>query len=123
MFAGKTTTLLKEMKSQSSNGSKAADHDGKTVIAAGLDGDYLSFGSVLDIISIADSITKLTSGFEVCGKCAYFTLRKTDETKMELITGVEVYMPVCRQHYVSGQVKEATIAVLESQNRQIRTGS
>ncbi|KAL2245013.1 UNVERIFIED_CONTAM: Thymidine kinase [Sesamum indicum] len=72
--------------------SKAADHDGKTVIAAGLDGDYLrsSFGSVLDIISIADSITKLTSGFE---------------------------------HYVSGQVKEATIAVLESQNRQIRTGS
>ncbi|KAK4439449.1 Thymidine kinase [Sesamum alatum] len=169
MFAGKTTTLLKRMKSESSNGrsvaiiksnkdsrygldsivthdgeklpclplishrsekswglkcmiSKAADHDGKTVIVAGLDGDYLrrSFGSVLDIIPIADSVTKLTARCEVCGKHAFFTLRKTDETKTELIAGAEVYMPVCRQHYVSGQVvKEATKAVLESQNRQI----
>lgn len=190
MFAGKTTTLLKRMKSESSNGrsvaiiksnkdtrygldsivthdgeklpclplsdlslfqeklgaevydklevigideaqffeglydfcSKAADHDGKTVIVAGLDGDYLrrSFGSVLDIIPIADSVTKLTARCEVCGKRAFFTLRKTDETKTELIAGAEVYMPVCRQHYVSGQVvKETTKAVLELQNRQI----
>ncbi|XP_020547610.1 putative pentatricopeptide repeat-containing protein At1g56570 [Sesamum indicum] len=102
--------------------SKAADHDGKTVIVAGLDGDYLrrSFGSVLDIIPIADSVTKLTARCEVCGKRAFFTLRKTDETKTELIAGAEVYMPVCRQHYVSGQVvKETTKAVLELQNRQI----
>ncbi|KAL0296479.1 UNVERIFIED_CONTAM: Pentatricopeptide repeat-containing protein [Sesamum radiatum] len=102
--------------------SKAADHDGKTVIVAGLDGDYLrrSFGSVLDIIPIADSVTKLNARCEVCGKRAFFTLRKTDETKTELIAGAEVYMPVCRQHYVSGQVvKETTKAVLESQNRQI----
>ncbi|KAI3456558.1 hypothetical protein Pfo_013221 [Paulownia fortunei] len=194
MFAGKTTTLLKRMKSESSNGrsiaiiksnkdtrygldsivthdgeklpcvpladlssfqekigaevydklevigideaqffedlydfcSKAADHDGKTVIVAGLDGDYLrrSFGSVLDVIPIADSVTKLTARCEVCGKRAFFTLRKTDETKTELIAGAEVYMPVCRKHYVSGQVvKEATKAVLESQNRQISSVS
>lgn len=79
-----------------------------------------SFGSILDIIPIADSVTKLTARCEVCGKRAFFTLRKTDETKTELIAGSEVYMPVCRKHYVSGQVvKEATRAVLDSQNRQI----
>nr|XP_021861004.1 thymidine kinase b-like [Spinacia oleracea] len=85
---------------------RAADHDGKTIIVAGLDGDYLrrSFGSVLSIIPVADSVTKLTARCELCGKPACFTLRKTDERQTELIGGAEVYMPVCRQHYVSGQV-------------------
>ncbi|CAL5328663.1 unnamed protein product [Camellia sinensis] len=49
---------------------KAADCDGKIVIVVGLDGDYLrrTFGSVLDIIPLADSITKLTARCELCGK-------------------------------------------------------
>ncbi|KAM7506351.1 hypothetical protein LguiB_005255 [Lonicera macranthoides] len=101
--------------------SKAADHDGKTVIVAGLDGDYLRrrFGSVLDIIPIADSVTKLTARCEVCGKRASFTLRKTEETKTEVIAGADVYMPVCRKHYVSGQVvKVAAKTVLESKKLQ-----
>ncbi|KAK9715098.1 hypothetical protein RND81_06G143600 [Saponaria officinalis] len=95
---------------------RAADHDGKTVIVAGLDGDYLrrSFGSVLDIVPLADSVTKLTARCDVCGKRANFTLRKTEETEKELIGGAEVYMPVCRQHYVSGQaVIEAARMVLQ----------
>ncbi|XP_057538194.1 thymidine kinase a-like [Amaranthus tricolor] len=130
---------------------RAADHDGKTVIVAGLDGDYMrynyiisdhttcgsrhiqnvatplpigfrqagldgvdiviyailtlkSFGSVLDVIPLADSVTKLNARCELCGKRACFSLRKTDEKQTELIGGAEVYMPVCRQHYVSGQV-------------------
>ncbi|KAL9251759.1 Thymidine kinase-like protein [Drosera capensis] len=85
---------------------RAADHDGKTVIVAGLDGDYLrrSFGSVLDVIPLADSVTKLTARCEICGKLAHFTLRKSDETKTELIGGADKYMPVCRQHYISGHV-------------------
>ncbi|KAI5670851.1 hypothetical protein M9H77_11215 [Catharanthus roseus] len=97
---------------------QAADQDGKTVIVAGLDGDYLrrSFGSVLDIIPIADTVTKLTARCELCGKRAFFTLRKTEETETELIAGAEVYMPVCRKHYVSGQVvKKAARTVLETQ--------
>ncbi|KAJ7960282.1 Thymidine kinase [Quillaja saponaria] len=96
---------------------KAADHDGKTVVVAGLDGDYLrrSFGSVLDIIPLADTVTKLTARCELCGKRAFFTLRKTEETKTELIGGADVYMPVCRQHHVNGQVvMEAARSVLES---------
>lgn len=84
---------------------EAADEEGKTVIVAGLDGDYLRrrFGSVLDLIPIADTVTKLASRCEVCGKRALFTLRKTEERATELIGGAEVYMPVCRSHYVSGQ--------------------
>ncbi|KAH7844620.1 hypothetical protein Vadar_030040 [Vaccinium darrowii] len=95
----------------------AADCNGKTVILAGLDGDYMrrSFGSVLDIIPLADTVTKLTARCELCRKQAFFTLRKTDETKTELIGGADVYMPVCRQHYVNGQsVVEVTRTVLKS---------
>ncbi|KAK9068929.1 hypothetical protein SSX86_013045 [Deinandra increscens subsp. villosa] len=95
---------------------KAADHDGKTVIVAGLDGDYLrrSFG-VLDIIPLADSVTKLKARCELCGKPAAFTLRKTEETERELVAGSDVYMPVCRHHYASGQVvKEAARTVLQT---------
>ncbi|XP_010252688.1 PREDICTED: thymidine kinase a-like [Nelumbo nucifera] len=98
---------------------KAADHDGKTVIVAGLDGDYMrrSFGSVLDIIPLADSVTKLTARCEFCGKRAFFTLRKTEQTQTELIGGPDVYMPVCRLHYFNGQaVIEAARIVLESQS-------
>ncbi|XVF21097.1 hypothetical protein REPUB_Repub12eG0061700 [Reevesia pubescens] len=100
---------------------KAADQDGKTVIVSGLDGDYLrrSFGSVLDIIPLADTVTKLTSRCEVCGKRAFFTFRKTEEIKTELIGGADVYMPVCRNHYVNGlTVVEAVRAVLESSKLQ-----
>ncbi|CAK7349095.1 unnamed protein product [Dovyalis caffra] len=96
---------------------KAADHDGKTIILAGLDGDYLrrSFGSVLDVIPLADTVTKLTARCKLCGKRAFFTLRKTAETQTELIGGSDVYMPVCRQHYLSGQaVIQSTRTVLES---------
>ncbi|KAH9329393.1 hypothetical protein KI387_001501, partial [Taxus chinensis] len=63
----------------------AADRDGKTLIVAGLDGDYLrkSFGSALELIPLADSVTKLKSRCEICGKPASFTLRKTGERETE----------------------------------------
>lgn len=70
---------------------------------------------MLDVIPLADSITKLTARCELCGKRAFFTLRKTKETQTELIGGAAVYMPVCRQHYVNGQVVlEAARRILES---------
>lgn len=50
----------------------------------------------------------------MCGQRAFFTLRKTKETQTELIGGADKYMPVCRQHYVDGQiVVEATRIVLD----------
>lgn len=74
---------------------------------------------MIDIIPLADSVTKLTARCKFCGKRAFFTLRKTEETQTELIGGSDIYMPVCRQHYVSGQVVvEAARIVLESQKVQ-----
>ncbi|XP_060216019.1 thymidine kinase-like [Lycium barbarum] len=99
----------------------AADLDGKVVIVAGLDGDYLrkSFGSVLDIIPLADTVTKLPARCELCSRKAFFTFRKTSETETELIGGADMYMPVCRQHYVNGQsVNESANMVLESHKAQ-----
>ncbi|KAL5555123.1 hypothetical protein UlMin_037359 [Ulmus minor] len=96
---------------------KAADLDGKTIILVGLDGDYLrrSFGSVLDVIPLVDTITKLTAHCELCGKRDFFTLRKSRDTRIELIGGFDLYMLVCRQHYVNGQVAiEAVFNVIES---------
>ena len=74
-----------------------------------------SFGAVLDIIPLADSVTKLTARCEVCGQKAFFTLRKTCDTRTELIGGADVYMPVCRKHYVKNQVViKASKEVLDS---------
>jgi len=102
----------------------AADKDGKTVIVAGLDGDYLrkSFGSALELIPLADTVVKLKSRCELCGKAASFTFRKTGDTKTEVVGGADIYMPVCRRHYVSGQIViDATRAVLESQQEKYDT--
>ncbi|PHT80750.1 Kinase-interacting protein 1 [Capsicum annuum] len=60
-----------------------------------------SFSSVLHIIPIVDSVTKLTARCELCGKRASFTLRKTKETRMELIVRAEIYMPVYHKHFWS----------------------
>ncbi|KAG6470228.1 hypothetical protein ZIOFF_071290 [Zingiber officinale] len=70
-----------------------ADRDQKTVIVAGLDGDYLRwrFGSVLDIIPLANSVTKLTARYELCGQRALFTPRKTGEKQTELIGVSDIY--------------------------------
>lgn len=81
-----------------------------------------NFGSVLDIIPLADSVTKLTARCEICGNRAFFTLRKTQEKETELIGGADMYMPVCRQHYVSGQVAiETARTVVESRKVGYRT--
>eukprot|EP00249_Psilotum_nudum_P005293 c18742_g1_i1 orf=358-1419(+) len=94
----------------------AADQEAKTLIVAGLDGDFLrkSFGSTLELIPLADSIVKLSSRCELCGRPAAFTFRKTDDAKRDVIGGTDVYMAVCRRHYLSGQFTiETTRTVLD----------
>ncbi|CAF1844824.1 unnamed protein product [Brassica oleracea] len=68
---------------------KDADDDGNTVIVAVVDGGV---GDVLDIVQIDDSDTKLTARCEVCGHKGFFTVRKTFDTRTELIGGVDVYI-------------------------------
>lgn len=96
----------------------AADLDNKTIIVAGLDGDFLRrrFGSALDLMPLADSVTKLHARCEICNQPAPFTFRKTVDTETEVIGGADVYMPVCRHHFVSGQnaIESASTIVKQS---------
>lgn len=63
-------------------------------------------------------MTKLTARCEVCGHKAFFTLRKTCDTRTELIGGADVYMPVCRKHYITNHIViKASKKVLEDSDK------
>ncbi|PHT43059.1 hypothetical protein CQW23_17084 [Capsicum baccatum] len=70
--------------------------------------------SVLFLLQYFD-VLNFTARCELCGECASFNLRETEERMMELIARAKVYIPMCHKHYVSRQVvKEAVKSVLES---------
>ncbi len=81
---------------------RAADEDDKTVVVAGLDGDFLrgTFGHVLDLVPLADSIVKLRARCAVCGERAIFS-KKIDGDLGRLVElgGVDKYVAVCRLHF------------------------
>ena len=73
----------------------------KRVYVCGLDGDYQRkrFGSILDIIPMADDIIKLKA---ICKECTFkeaiFTFRLTSE-KQQTVIGSDNYIAVCRKCY------------------------
>ena len=77
----------------------------KHVIVAGLDGDRFRkpFGQILDLIPIADNITKLKSRCKICqdGTSALFSYSNSKTTDTILVAGDDLYMPLCRNHYLS----------------------
>jgi thymidine kinase len=82
----------------------ATDRDYKKVIASGLDGDYMRqpFDNITKLIPLADNLTKL-KGF--CKKCkdstlGIFTKRLIDSDSNILVGGSDIYMCVCRKHYL-----------------------
>jgi len=76
----------------------------KTVIAAGLDGDFLKnpFGDVLRLIPHAEKITKLSALCKKCGNgtLAHFTKRITNDFQTTLVGSDDVYEAVCRKHFL-----------------------
>lgn len=80
-----------------------AVRSGKTVIIAALDGTFQRkpFGRVLELVPLADAVTKLNA---VCMKCcaleAPFSKRITNELDIQVIGGAEKYIAVCRKCYV-----------------------
>jgi len=86
---------------------KAVEVDGKHVIVAGLDGDRFRkpFGQLLQLIPLADRITKLTSLCKLCATSgqatpALFSYGSTESTDIVHVGGAECYMPLCRKHYL-----------------------
>jgi len=76
----------------------------KKVYVCGLDGDFQrkKFGSLLDIIPLADDVIKIKA---ICSECkckdAIFTHRISQEKTQTIIGGSESYKPLCRNCYNS----------------------
>ena len=86
---------------------KAVEVDGKHVVVAGLDGDRFRqpFGQLLSLVPLADKITKITALCKICGKGGkaipgLFTYGTFHSNKTVRVGGSEMYMPVCREHYL-----------------------
>lgn len=83
----------------------AVETDNKHVIVFGLDSDFerKQFGSILELIPLADSLRKISALCKTCGDGtpALFTKRisKLDSSQV-LIGGSDLYMAVCRKHYL-----------------------
>jgi thymidine kinase len=84
----------------------AVDHLGKDVLVVGLDGDAdrKPFGQILELIPLADNVQKLKAFCKKCGDGteAIFSFCNQKKTEQVCIGGSEMYMPLCRKHYLIG---------------------
>lgn len=55
---------------------------------------------MLDLLPVADTVTKLASTCKFCARPARFSLRIAADERQEVVGGADKYAPVCRQHYV-----------------------
>uniref|UniRef100_A0A2K6CUY9 Thymidine kinase n=1 Tax=Macaca nemestrina TaxID=9545 RepID=A0A2K6CUY9_MACNE len=81
---------------------------GKTVIVAALDGTFQRkpFGTILNLVPLAESVVKLTAVCMECFREAAYTKRLGTEKEVEVIGGADKYHSVCRLCYfkkASGQ--------------------
>ena len=80
----------------------------KSVILAGLDGDYKQrkFGEILDCIPMASDVIKLSALCMDCrnGTPGPFTKRIVQSDELELVGGKDLYKAVCRRHLKSMNV-------------------
>lgn len=91
----------------------ASDHLSKDVLVVGLDGDAQRrpFGQILDCIPLADSVVKLKAFCKECGDGteAIFSHCKKAKTSQVLVGGADIYVPLCRKHYLVGQMQNTTM--------------
>jgi len=82
---------------------EAMANEGKVVIVAALDGTFQRkpFGNVLELIPLAETVTKLNAVCMLCFKDAAFTKRLGSETQIEVIGGADKYIAVCRSCFNS----------------------
>ncbi|XP_071797765.1 thymidine kinase, cytosolic-like [Asterias amurensis] len=72
---------------------------GKIVIVAALDGTFQrkGFGSILNLVPLAENVIKLNAVCMHCYQEASYTKRMGIETAVEIIGGADKYMAVCRE--------------------------
>mgnify|MGYP001055552487 CR=1 FL=1 len=78
-----------------------AANSGKIVIVAALDGTFQRkpFGKVLNLVPLAETVTKLSAVCVMCQDDAAFSVRLSNETAVEVIGGADKYIAVCRTCY------------------------
>nr|BAC39384.1 unnamed protein product [Mus musculus] len=76
-------------------------NEGKTVIVAALDGTFQrkAFGSILNLVPLAESVVKLTAVCMECFREAAYTKRLGLEKEVEVIGGADKYHSVGRLCY------------------------
>eukprot|EP00456_Euglypha_rotunda_P016520 TRINITY_DN15474_c0_g1_i2.p1 TRINITY_DN15474_c0_g1~~TRINITY_DN15474_c0_g1_i2.p1 ORF type:complete len:242 (+),score=20.43 TRINITY_DN15474_c0_g1_i2:108-833(+) len=82
--------------------SETMANQGKVVIVAALDGTFerKPFGSILNLIPLAEQVIKLSAVCMICNEEAAFTKRLSEETKVEVIGGQDKYISTCRRCFV-----------------------
>jgi thymidine kinase len=82
---------------------------GKVVIVSALDGTFerKPFGSILNLVPLAESVIKLNSVCISCQGDASFSKRLGVEKEIEVIGGQESYIAVCRSCYLDPTVRES----------------
>ncbi|KYO27386.1 thymidine kinase, cytosolic [Alligator mississippiensis] len=80
---------------------EAMANAGKTVIVAALDGTFQrkAFGSILNLVPLAESVVKLNAVCMECYQEASYTKRLGAEREVEVIGGADKYHSVCRLCY------------------------
>lgn len=75
--------------------------DGKSVIIAGLDMDYLAhpFGSMPQLLALADDVVKLNSVCTFCSGRARHSHRISKENDQVVLGEKDKYVPLCRSCY------------------------
>ena len=81
-----------------------AETRGKHVLVCGLDGDYTRkpFGDILRLVPVAETVKKLSALCAICkdGTKGYFSKRIVEKKEQVLIGSDDMYIPVCRRHYL-----------------------
>jgi thymidine kinase len=76
------------------------------------------FGTILDLVPLAESVVKLKAVCMLCFKDAAFTKRLGSEKEIEVIGGTDKYMAVCRTCYTMPDRK----ALVRSEHTPTRGG-
>lgn len=79
---------------------------GKRVIIAGLDMDYLGkpFACMPKLMAVAEYVTKVHAICMVCGDIANFSFRKTNNDSLIMLGEIESYEARCRQCFNKGMI-------------------
>ena len=81
----------------------ALANSGKIVVVSALDGTFerQPFNNILNLIPMAESVVKITAVCKICFRDAHFSKRITADTRVEVIGGADMYIPVCRDCFHS----------------------